>query len=599
MMWFKISVIFFSIILGSNAGAFDTLRVTAGLDSNLKQITGKVEYNTPGGLRLPTFEFQLFPNVYSSPDTPYFVGELGLKRRLKNFNKWGGMTIDSILVDGENCSSRLSIDYTRGTLALDEVGMIKSPLIELYFKTTIPESADRLSYDENNYLLGGWFPFPAILQNDKDWYQPKYGQFSELVSDYFFYDVIFMAPSDLTIIGPGSSLIDSVSNNGITQYHFIFGPAHDFVLALGSDYLIDETVSSGKTIRVHYRDFEQPIVPIIRRAVSNSLEFMINNVGEYPYNSINCVFSNIGFSGGIEFPGLIAFSSPIGAPGIANVYDLLAVHETVHQWFYGIIGSNQVEDPWLDESVANLFTLKIINSYLGEDANLFDLAGLKVSVQDMFRLNAQVYWDELSLSQPTYSFTSGDRYFSTVYDRGALTLETLDNLLGDSLSSLFWTSYYRNYKFAHPTPEDFRMLLKTFGGDELADIFDFLIHGSETIDYSVSDLYNERSDLAEISVNFILHRKGRIKYSIPYRVYLSDGDSLNYEWLPEHNTEKISHIIPAPAISVMIDPDGIFAIDANLMNNSILVNSDNRPGFRLSGAILYLVESLFSFAGGI
>ncbi len=599
MMWHKISVILISIFLGTNAGAFDTLKVTAELDPTLKQISGKVEFKIPSGLKLSTFEFQLFPNVYSSSQTPYFGGESGSKRKLEDSMKWGRMTIDSILVNGENSSGFLTIEYTRGTLILKETAAINSPLIDIYFKTVIPESGDRLSYNEDYYLLDGWFPFPAILNDDGSWYQPKYNQFSELVGDYFFYEVAFKAPSNLIIIGPGTSLKDSVLSNGTTQYHFVFGPAHDFVLALGPDYLVDETVSSEKILRIYYRDFEQPMVPDLREAVNYSLGYMMKNIGDYPYSSLNCVFSNIGFSGGIEFPGLIAFSSPRGAPGIVNMYDLLAAHETAHQWFYGIIGSNQVEDPWLDESIANLFTLKILNSYFGEEANLFDAVGLKVSVRDMLRLNAHIYAGELSLNQPTYSFTGSDSYFSTVYDRGALALETLDNLLGDSLSSLFWTSYYGKYKFGHPTPDNFRELYKFFGGDGLVDIFDILIYGSESIDYSVSELYNERGDSGEISVNFILHRQGRINYSVPYRIYLANGDSLDYNWLAVYDAEKISHIIPVPALSATIDPDKIFAIDANLMNNSALINLDNRPGFRLSGAILYLVESIFGLVGGL
>ncbi len=600
MMLPKTAAIFFiSFLFIFNASAFDTLKVTAELDTTLKQVSGIVEYKLPTNPELPTFEFQLFPNVYFSADTPYLDDKSGLRDRLINSKKWGSMAIDSILLDDKNIGDNYSIEYTQGIVPLNAYHTRQPSEIKLYFKTIVPESGDRLSYLGSNYLLDGWFPTPAVLIENQKWYQPYYGRNSELVSDYFVYDVKVLVPSNLMVVGPGSSLINSRESESTTEHSFLFGPALDFALAIDVDYLTEESIIGTDTLRIYYRDYEYPIKQKIRQAAENSIEYMTEYVGDYAYNSLNIVFSDIGFSGGIEFPALISLSTPRGAPALSNAYDMLTIHEVVHQWFYSMVGSNQVEHPWLDESVTNFFTLKILEHYWGDSSNLFDLAGLKTTMRDMNRLNITLFMGQSSINQPSYSYYQGESYFSTVYDRGALVIETIDNLLGDSLSQVFWKTYFEKFKFAHPIPDDFRDVFVETAGDSLAAIYDILIDDPKTIDFSVSDLSNHRFDSTNTEISFVLHQSVTVNYPIEYRLYLSNGDSLDFKWQPQYSTEEIVQIAPYPAVSILVDPNNKWAIDANLINNSVLVNPDNRPGFRLSAGIMFLIESLLSFVGGI
>jgi len=592
-------ILFISLLFFFNASAFDTLKVTAVLDTALKQVSGVVEYKLPSNRRLSTFEFQLFPNVYSSADTPYLKGKPGLRRRLIDSKKWGSMAVDSILVNGKNGIENCSVEYTRGILALDKNTNAQQSEIKLYFKTILPETGDRLSYLGSNFLLDGWFPTPAILNNDGEWYHPNYADNSELVGGYFIFDVIFSAPPDFAVVGPGASLVASKKGVLLTEYSFLFGPALDFALALDPDYLVDKSIVGTDTIGIYYRDYEYPIVPRIKNAAEKAITYMTENVGEYAYKSINIVFSDIGFSGGIEFPAIISLSSPRGAPAISNAYEMLTIHEVVHQWFYGMVGSDQIEHPWLDESITNFFTLKIFEQFWGDTANLFGLAGFRVTMRDMNRLNATVYLGDASIDQPGYSFSGSDSYFSTIYDRGALAVETIDNLLGDSLSPVFWRTYFENNRFAHSTPGDFRRAIIEISGDSLAAVYETLINEPIRVDFSVSALSNRRLDSTRAEIEFILHREGGIDYPIDYRLYLSDGDSLDFQSVSRFATEKIVHQSPSPAVSVLLDSDNKWAIDANLLNNSAVVSPDNRPGFRLSAGMMFLIESLLSFVGGI
>ena len=130
-------ILFISLLFFFNASAYDTLKVTADLDTAMKQVSGFVEYRLPGNFKLTTFEFQLFPNAYSSADTPYLKGQSGLRDRLTSSKKWGRMVIDSILLNGTNIGANYSVDYTRGIIPLEEYQINRQTVIKLYFKTIL------------------------------------------------------------------------------------------------------------------------------------------------------------------------------------------------------------------------------------------------------------------------------------------------------------------------------------------------------------------------------------------------------------------------------------------------------------------------------
>ena len=337
----------------------------------------------------------------------------------------------------------------------------------------------------------------------------------------------------------------------------------------------------------------------VKNAVLKTLEYMSDYVGPLEYKNVNYAFCDIGFAGGIEFPGLIALTSPRGGLVISNAYEELVIHETVHQWFYGMVGSDQSRAPWMDESVTNLFTLKILEKYWGREANLLNLAGFKLSERDNIRLRSPAGGELSAVNQPTASFISGGQFYNTIYYRGTLALETFDNLLGDSLSSVFWKNYFKKYKFKHVADSDFINLTGELAGDTIRNTFENLLGSPVEIDYSVSDLRNRRIDSVTYDISFVLSCRERLGVPVDYAVCTVDGDTLFHRWRPGYNVEEINIKSGSPAVAVFIDPNNTITIDANLLNNSVCAQPDNKPGFRLSSGLMFLLESLFSFIGGI
>jgi hypothetical protein len=590
----------FLFVFVNQVSGFDTLKVDAILDTLNKEIYGYVSIQYPSIPGLASYQLQLFPNVYSGESSPYLKKGSALLEKFIKDKKWAKMEIDSVVIseDSINISSHLKVDYTMGVLdSLDRL-LPAGKTFQVYFNTQIPEMGDRLSYSGNEYFLDGWFPRPALYDTMSGWYNPFYGSFCELVGDYFIFDLSLSVPSGYQIAGPVPS--DYTENVGsMVKHHFRFGPAHDFGMAVSPRYLID-SMEVGQTIfRFYYRDYERFILPRVKSAAQKTFEYMAKNVGEYKYKYINYALVDFSFSGGLEMPAFMAISSPRDFPTFSRFYESVVIHETVHQWFYGMIGSNQIEYPWLDEATSNFFTEKIHISIWGEEANLFEFADFKVSNIDFLRMMSDIAGNDGIINRPAYSFVSTRDFFGLMYIKGALAIKTFDNLLEDSLSVIFWKSYYNRFLFAHPTPDDFWGLADKIGGEIASSDLQQLLNKSSRVDYSIEDLSNKRQDSVNIEIRLILRKTGLLESPIRYQIILANNDTLENVWKPVYNTEEIIITTSSPAIEAIIDPNYDFAIDADFLNNSLKVHGDNRSAARLTSGIIFLIESMLSLIGGM
>ncbi|MCX6827158.1 MAG: M1 family aminopeptidase [candidate division Zixibacteria bacterium] len=598
MMSFKIIglVLAAFLSLSEAVSAQDTLKIKASLDTLKKEITGRVLYQLPRYPNLITFEFQLFPNVYSSPETPYLKWHFSSSNSTPANKVSGDMKIDSILLDQKNVSEYLKIDYTKGVLLIP--GMkLNGKTVTIYFTTKIPALGDRLSYYNEDYLLDGWFPTPAILKEDGTWYHPYYGPLSELVGEYFQYDLSLTVPRSLMVITAVPS--DSSRHDGLLIcHHYSFGPAHDLALIISPDYLVDTLVVESIICRFFYHRYEQPALKVTKDAVTKTLKYMMNKVGPFRYKYLNLAFVDFGHFGGLEFPALVLLHSPRQNTMVSNLYPCLAIHEIVHQWFYGMIGSDQIETPWMDESTADYFTERILQTYWGRDANLYDFAGFEITGNDILRMSLKLSMTHSIINKPAYAFAGSADYWEAVYVRGALVMATLDNLMGDSLSGEFWRTYYNRFLFKCPSSDQFLRTVANIAGQKIRNTLENMLTGSGKIDYSVFDLTNRKADSA-FEVSFILRREGGLDFPVDYMIILNNGKILNYQWNGIYDVERITFRLSHPAAEVIIDPEQKYAIDVNFLNNSIMATPDSRPISRLSSGIMFLIESLLSFAGGV
>jgi hypothetical protein len=287
------------------------------------------------------------------------------------------------------------------------------------------------------------------------------------VSEVSLYQVRISAPSDLTLVATGVEVGREELKDGKPAITYVSGPVRDFAFALGQ-FINEEIEVDGVTIAGWaLADHEQDLGVMVG-AAAIQLELLNDLIGPYPYIELDLV-DVPGAFGGIEYPGLVT----IGTLGGSNVIDP-TVHEVGHQWFYGLIGDDQLEEPWLDEAAAT-YTQVLYH----EQASRRGYAtGMLTFFRDQLREHPN---PELPIGLAVNEYETGVDYGLFVYRKGALFFDALRGELGDGLFFEFLQTLLDRYRYEIATANDFQSTAEEVCSCDLDALFDlWVFEGGET-----------------------------------------------------------------------------------------------------------------------
>ena len=213
--------------------------------------------------------------------------------------------------------------------------------------------------------------------------------------------------------------------------------------------------------------------------------------GDYPYNQVTAVDGTISAGGGMEYPNVTV----IGGVSNKEALEVVIVHEVGHNWFYGILGSNERDFGWMDEGLNTLNEMRYVASKYPTNTRLSDMVKglakklglLGLSHKDegdlMYRCMASFGVDQPIQTLST-DFSSAN-YGGVMYQKTGLVFHYLKAYLGDSMFDVCMQAYFERWKFRHPQPEDFRAVLEETSGQKLGWLFDDLIESRKVADYKI------------------------------------------------------------------------------------------------------------------
>ena len=438
--------------------------------------------------------------------------------------------------------------------------------IETPFVVHIPSGEiSRLGHIGQSYQITQWYPKPAVY--DKNGWNPiPYLNQGEFYSDYGTYDVSITVPSNYVVGATGdcqtpdeieflNQLAASTQNN-----QALFGPR--------KKYPKDEFPPSSetfKTVRYTQKDVHdfawfadkrylvlkgQVEMPDSHRMVTSWAMFTPRNAhlwkdaiqyindgtyyyskwnGDYPYNNVTAVDGTISAGGGMEYPNITV----IGNSSTAEELEIVIVHEVGHNWFYGILGSNERVHGWMDEGMNTLNELRYMYTKYPKNTNLsnmilngrFHFDGL--SHYDMslvsFNMVAKIGEDQ-PIETHSADFTSAN-YGVVMYMKTGLVFNYLKEYLGDELFDKCMHAYYEKWKFKHPDPDDMRAVLEQVSGKDLGWLFDDLIKTTKHLDAKLSSVHVKNGETIIKVIN-----KGEVDGPIEVTGY-KDGKVVKTEWV--------------------------------------------------------------------
>ena len=410
----------------------------------------EVRYTNAEDAALDQVQFRLFPNI------------LG-----------GEMTISNLTVDGQAVTPNFELQDSLMIVTFPtplEPG--QSAVLHMDFAITVPQSVELnygvLSYFDDVLTLAHAYPMIAVY-DDEGWNAEIPPQSGDVTyADTSFFLVKVTAPKDLTLVTSGTEI--SAGESGDTQTLSVAsGPARDFYLAASPDYEEISRTVGEVTVRSYARAQDQKGAEMALDVSARAIEDFSARYAPFPYTAFDIVATPT-LALGIEYPGIIAITSRIydvdqeyrGAP--ASIYmESTVAHEVGHQWFYALVGDDQLDDPWLDESLTQFATLQYYADEYGP------------SGEQGFRNSLEARWDgvnraEIPIGLPVAEY-SGQEYGAIVYGRGPLFFIALREQMGTETFDAFIKEYTETLSWGIATPEFLQTLAEKHCSCELDELF--------------------------------------------------------------------------------------------------------------------------------
>ena len=216
--------------------------------------------------------------------------------------------------------------------------------------------------------------------------------------------------------------------------------------------------------------------------------------GPYPYDRITLVDPPHGGlrAGGMEYPTLITLDTAWFMPKSVLGPELVTEHEFGHQYWYGMVATNEFEEAWLDEGINSYTEVKIMDALYGADKDVLKyLPYGSMSEREMQRLGYSGAADLDPMTRFAWKFLNGNSYGGITYGKTATVLLTLEKIVGEDTMRKAIHTYFMKYRFTHPTGEDFLKTLEEVSGQNLRWYFDQAVSGTALMDYEVMDMHSD------------------------------------------------------------------------------------------------------------
>jgi hypothetical protein len=417
------------------------------------------------------------------------------------------------------------------------------------------------------------------------------------------------------IIGASGVEVSSVNNpDGTKTVTYHGDDIHDFAWTVSPRYKVHEATYQSEMGPIKLRFLMQPAHwnqaerhEKITRETINRFEKWY---GPYPYKTLTIVDPEPGSAaGGMEYPTFITGDSNWFAPQGEHFFpEVVVEHEFGHQYWYGMVATNEFEDAWMDEGINSYTEVKVLDSILGKDTSILDLAGATLGERELQRLGYVLTADLDAMAAKAYDFYDSNSYGGITYGKTASVLLTLESIVGEDTVAKAMRTYFMRYRFTHPSKEDFLKTIEEVSGKDLRWYFNQAVYGTQVMDYEVlriesipTDWFENKDEKKDAGKDkskddtvyessVWLHRKQDFVMPVEVEIRFSNGEKLRERWDGQARWIRFSYRKKAKIESAELDPDHAVQIDRNNFNNSYLVEPDLTATRKISTYWLFITQ---------
>ena len=604
MLWSLLFIFIVSVISAQEAEYFQqnvdyNIEVTLNDTNHTLSAFEKLIYSNNSPDTLDFIWFNIWPNAYKDDSTAY-AKQAGPNSRFAKSDSLSRGFIDSLdfSVDGK----RVDWIYHPEWSDVLKVNLNKplnpgeSIIIETPFFVKLPKIFSRLGHTGKHYEITQWYPKPAVFDH-KGWHPMPYLNQGEFYSEFGTFDVKITLPKDYKIMATGDLVngeeeynwldsltsitdsLNSLSEKELKKWiqdqrnnkdfsskdsskivyktlHFRQNQVHDFAWFADKKWLVQkgDLVLPNTSNQVTLWSF---YLPKNAENWRNSIEYLHDSgywfskyYGDYPYNHITAVDGDLSAGGGMEYPNITVIASMPSK----HLLEMVITHEVGHNWFYGIIGSNERYHTWMDEGLNEYSTIRYWQDKYKDNNERFVVIPF---IQDKFKIAKDLKFSWIEYFQYSLSAKSqnvqplnlkAEEYkganYGQNYSKTAVFTRFLQHYLGEEKMDEIMQDYYKIWKFKHPYPEDFQNIVEHHTDKDLSWYFDGVFNSIDYVDYSIN---KDRQQ-------FTISNHGELKTPVEVVFYGDNHKTLERRWLENINWRKtISG--PAETWYAIIDPD--------------------------------------------
>jgi hypothetical protein len=625
------------------ADAVASYDLNARLDPVAKTVAGtlRLTWRNPSSQPVGELWFHLYLNAFKDRESTFWQESGGQLRgdRMPE-DGWGRIDVTAMrLAGGADLLAGLVYEAPDDGNARDRT-LARVPLpqpvppggeavVDIAFTSHLPKVFARTGYHDDFFLVGQWFPKLAVYEPESTatggrrggWSVHQFHAWSEFYADFGTYRAALTVPSRFVVGATGQRTGRRDNGDGTTTHTYEQANVHDFAWTASPQFVeivrrfdaatavtaaeyaaaaarLDRSVEQLRLddveVRLLLQPRHQPQAERYLAAAMHGIEHYGLAFGPYPHRTLTIVDPPIGAegAGGMEYPTFIT----AGTTPTYNTWpfdrvrepEVVVLHEYAHQYFQGLLASNEFEEPWLDEGFTTWATMRAGDDWLGRDRSLAELFGLRVGLLDLDRYGNNRGRRFERMRQPSWTYDNG--YAFNAYSRPALMLATLEGLVGEQTMARIMRTYAERWRFRHPYGEDFFAVASEVAGRDLRTFFRQATESPAIVDYAVRTIEHTR---ARTSVT--VRRDGDLQMPVVVSFRLRGKPEQRRTWDGVDRWTRFTFEAGERVECVDVDPERRIALDVSWLNNGKCIARDDRPALAMTSRWLLAVQQVLGW----
>lgn len=622
-------------------------KISVKLDPEEKILNGKMTlyWKNPSRDTIRELQFHMYLNAFKNTGSTFWQesgGQLrGMKVKASDPMVWGWVDILRMEEkNGEDMTSGIKFIQPDDDNEKDQT-VISVPLVNpvepegsvelnIVFRSKLPRIFARTGYSDEYFLAAQWFPKIGVYEpegmryaEEGQWNCHQFHANSEFYANFGVYEVEITLPERFTVGATGVLKGKTDNTDGTKTLLYIAEDVVDFAWTASPVFQVVEDQWQDVKIMVYLQPEHLSQADRHTESVKAALSYFDKNLGKYPYSTITIVdppLRGMG-SSGMEYPTFITAGCLWGMPAGMRLTEMVTIHEFGHNYFMGLLATNEFEEAWMDEGFNTYFEARIMDFTYGDKTSFVDFNRFHFGDFENQRLGYTTMRNPkvAEVFRNAWKFQHGG-YGSLSYAKSATWLLTLDRLIGRPTMDEILKTYFERWKFKHPCGQDFidivnEIVRKNHGtqfGDSMNWFFDQVLYGSDVCDYKLARIRNKKikppEGIHEVGGNkmtyksieyeniiyeskVIIHRLGEVFMPVEVLIHFDNGEEILEKWDGKSRTKEFAYERPEKIVWAQIDPEKKIMIDIDFHNNSLTTKPKRAVIWKYTLKFLFLLQN--------